>query len=77
MRKTLEVLNALVADGVIRRYAIGDAAAAVFYMEPFLTYDLDVFVLLPANEGGISSLSPIYRATEKLGPGNIVRGDRH
>jgi hypothetical protein len=67
MRKTLEVLNALVADGVIRRYAIGGAAAAVFYMEPFLTYDLDVFVSLPANEGGISSLSPIYQATKKLG----------
>jgi hypothetical protein len=67
MQKTLEALNALEAEGVIRRYAIGGAAAAVFYMEPFLTYDLDVFVSLPAGEGGIASLETIYQATRKLG----------
>jgi hypothetical protein len=69
MRKTLEALNAMEAEGVIRRYAIGGAAAAIFYMEPFLTYDLDVFVSLPADEGGIYSLAAIYQATRKLGFG--------
>jgi len=69
MRKTLEALNALEVEGVIRRYAIGGAAAAVFYMEPFLTYDLDVFVSLPADQGGIVSLAPIYQAARKLGFG--------
>ena len=67
MRKTLEALNALEAEGVIRRYAIGGAAAAVFYMEPFLTYDLDVFVSLPPGEGGIFSLAAIYQAARRLG----------
>ena len=47
MEKTLQVLNALERGGVLRRYAIGGAMAATFYAEPVLTFDLDIFVLLP------------------------------
>ena len=46
MEATLAVLNALVDDGVIGQYAIGGAVAAIFWVEPFDTIDLDVFVLL-------------------------------
>jgi hypothetical protein len=55
----LNVLNELEREGVFARYAIGGAVGAIFYMEPFLTYDLDVFVLLP--------LSPIYAALKRRG----------
>ena len=47
MEATLEVLNSLVDEGAIERYAIGGAVGAIFWVEPFDTIDLDVFVLLP------------------------------
>lgn len=53
MEKTLRVLNALEREGIVRCYAIGGAVAAIFYMEPFLTYDLDVFVWLPPSTDGV------------------------
>lgn len=67
METTLSVLNELEQEGVISRYAIGGAVGAIFYMEPFLTYDLDVFVLLPQASGGLLTLSPIYEALRKRG----------
>ena len=67
MEATLRVLNDLEREGVISRYAIGGAVGAIFYMEPFLTYDLDVFVLLPQTAGGLLTLSPIYEALKRRG----------
>jgi len=67
MEATLKVLNELEREGVINRYAIGGAVGAIFYMEPFLTYDLDVFVLLPQTSGGLLTLSPIYEALKQRG----------
>ena len=49
MEATIKVLNALVADGVVEKYAIGGAVAAAFWLEPFFTEDLDIFVALPAT----------------------------
>ena len=67
MEATLKVLNELERGGVIARYAIGGAVGAIFYMEPFLTYDLDVFVLLPQTTGGLLTLAPIYEALKQRG----------
>ena len=39
----------MVAEGVIENYAVCGAIGAMFYVEPFSTEDLDVFV--PAPEG--------------------------
>ncbi len=50
MEATIRVLNQMTADGVIEAYALGGAMAAVFYIEPVVTFDLDVFVLLPPAE---------------------------
>jgi hypothetical protein len=69
MEATLKVLNDLEREGVITRYAIGGAVGAIFYMEPFLTYDLDVFVALPETVGGLLTLSPIYEALKRGGYG--------
>lgn len=41
--------------------------AATFYVEPLLTFDLDVFVLLPKSSGGLISLAPIYEALRAHG----------
>ena len=39
----LREANALVSEGVIHDYAIGGAMAAIFYVEPFATFDIDLF----------------------------------
>ncbi len=48
----------MVRDGVISQYAIGGAIGALFYVEPFETHDLDVFVDLPF-QGHVVTLGPI------------------
>jgi len=45
MKDTFRVLNEMCVDGVIGTYAIGGAVGATFYLEPFATLDLDVFIL--------------------------------
>ena len=67
MEKTLQVLNDLERDGVLGRYAIGGAIGATFYVEPLLTFDLDVFVLLPQSDSGLITLSPLYEALRERG----------
>jgi hypothetical protein len=56
----LAVVNQMERDGVIGKYAIGDAIAATRYIEPIQTYDLDIFVTAQASETGLLSISPIY-----------------
>jgi hypothetical protein len=60
MEKTLQVLNELESKGLIVKYAIGGAIAATFYMEPVLTYGLDVFVSLSVSADSLVLFSPIY-----------------
>lgn len=67
MEKTLQILNALEQDGVLGRYAIGGAMGATFYVEPLLTFDLDIFVLLPSTTGGLLTLAPLYEALRARG----------
>jgi hypothetical protein len=47
MQRTLQILNELEQSGSMSRYAIGGAMGATFYIEPLMTYDLDIFLLLP------------------------------
>jgi hypothetical protein len=63
VKRTLQVLNELEKQGVFSRYAIGGAMAATFYVEPFLTFDLDVFVLLQLLcSGAVSASTSAYTA---------------
>src|SRR5260370_3213814 len=50
MEKTFAVLNQMVADGAIENYALAGAIGAIFYVEPFSTKDIDVFVITPNAE---------------------------
>src|SRR5438552_5332659 len=61
------MLNQLETEGVFSRYAIGGAMAATFYMEPFLTFDLDVFILLQPDAARLISLAPVYEALRLRG----------
>jgi hypothetical protein len=67
MKRTLQVVNELERDGVVARYAIGGAMGATFYVEPLLTFDLDVFVILPKNAGNLFSLAPLYETLRSRG----------
>ena len=61
MEKTLSVLNSMVQDGVLRQYAIGGAVAAIFYVEPINTNDLDVFFSVAGDETDLAILAPLYQ----------------
>lgn len=70
MKKTLKILNDLEREGIIKSYALGGAIALLFYAEPALTYDLDVFIFLTEVEGKTGTLidlGPLYQALEKKG----------
>ena len=57
----LAMLNRIVADNVIERYAIGGAVGATFYLEPVATLDVDIFVTFRAKSGqSLLSLQPLY-----------------
>ncbi len=49
MKETFAVLNQMVADGAIENYALAGAVGAMFYIEPFSTQDIDVFVMTPED----------------------------
>jgi hypothetical protein len=65
MDKTLRVIEEMVRLGIIKAYAIGGGIAATYYIEPVLTYDLDVF-FAPAREG-VDVLAPIYEYSKERG----------
>ena len=69
MKKTIEILNQLKKKGLIKDYAIGGGIAAIFYVEPILTYDLDVFIIISdtVKEQNLILLTPIYGYLEAKG----------
>ncbi len=67
VKRTVELINQMQADGVIGQYAIGGAVGATFYLAPAATVDLDLFVTLPSATGMLVSLSPIYEYLKSRG----------
>src|SRR5947209_6348401 len=56
------------ADGIIDRYALGRAVGAMFYLEPFSTLDVDVFIELHASEGLlVVDPTPIFHYLKEQG----------
>ncbi|HET9742758.1 MAG TPA: hypothetical protein VFQ00_08415 [Terriglobales bacterium] len=67
-KEAFQIIGQMQSDGVIGKYAIGGAIAALFYLQPFATQDMDVFLVLPKPAGSeIYSLSEIYEYLEKHG----------
>lgn len=67
MKETLKVINRMVKNGVIKEYAIGGAVAAIYYLEPFDTADLDVFVQVQTMGSVVMILAPIYQYLTERG----------
>ncbi|MFB0565642.1 MAG: hypothetical protein ACETWK_08195 [Candidatus Aminicenantaceae bacterium] len=59
MEKTLKVINELKNKKAISDYAIGGGIAVLYYVEPLLTYDLDIFFI--PIEASLNVLAPIYK----------------
>jgi len=61
LKAKLEMINGMLNDGVIGKYAIAGAVGATFYLEPLATADVDIFVMLPTAPGSsLLTLGPIY-----------------
>ena len=70
LRKTIEVVTKLAERGAIQSYAIAGAVAALNYIEPALTEDLDILVSIShfeRHQSGLILLTPIEKALANLG----------
>src|SRR5437764_12123099 len=68
IREVIETINRMRADGVIVRYALGGAVGAMFYLEPFSTLDVDIFMELHASQGSlVVDMTPIFQYLKDRG----------
>src|SRR5216117_3394046 len=62
----LRAANGLLAAGLIEDWALGGALAAIYYVEPFTTYDADIF-FIPKDKGLTSGIPAIYSYLQSQG----------
>jgi len=62
----LRAANGLVASKLIEDWALGGALAAIYYIEPFATYDADIF-FIPADKGLTAGIPAIYAHLQSQG----------
>jgi hypothetical protein len=62
----LRAANDLVAAKLIEDWAIGGALAAIYYVEPFTTYDANIF-FIPADKGLTTGIPAIYAHLQSQG----------
>lgn len=68
MEETFRVINSLVDEGVIDTYALGGAIAAIRYVQPFLTEDVDVFISVSiGTQSSLMTLEPLYKHLREKG----------
>lgn len=70
LRNTIEVVASLASNGAIAHYAIAGAVAALNYIQPMLTEDLDILISIDGFEkhtSGLLLLGPIEDALAKMG----------
>lgn len=70
LRKTIEVVARLAEQGVIKQYAIAGAVAAMYYVEPKTTQDLDILISIrdfEEHKSGLILLKPIEDALARMG----------
>jgi len=70
LRSTIEVVTRLAEQGVVQHYAITGAVAALNYIQPTLTEDLDILVSVAdfrEHKSGLLLLTPIETALANHG----------
>ncbi len=66
LAEILRAANELVAAKLIGDYALGGALAAIYYVEPFTTYDADIF-FIPADKSLTAGVPAIYEHLQSRG----------
>ncbi len=66
LAEVLGAANDLVAKKLIEDWALGGALAAIYYVEPFATYDADVF-FVPVEKGLTAGIPAIYAHLQSKG----------
>jgi len=66
LAEVLRAANDLVAAKVIQDWTLGGALAAIYYVEPFTTYDADIF-FIPADKGLTAGIPAIYEFLRERG----------
>ena len=70
MRRAIEVVAELAEKGVIGSYAIAGAVAALYYIQPMFTEDLDILISVDSFEkrgSGLLLLNPLENALAEMG----------
>jgi hypothetical protein len=70
LRKAIEVVARLSETGVVQHYAVAGAVAALNYIQPMLTEDLDILVSIggfDVQQSGLILLTPIEAALSRMG----------
>jgi len=62
----LQAANELVSGKLIEDWALGGALASIYYIEPFTTYDADIF-FIPADKGLTAGIPAIYEHLQSKG----------
>jgi len=62
----LRAANGLVAADLIEDWSLGGALAAIYYVEPFTTYDADIF-FIPKDKGLTAGIPAIYAHLQAQG----------
>src|SRR5262245_47563721 len=66
LAEVLRAANGLVATGLIEDWTLGGALAAIYYVEPFTTYDADSSVT-PKDKGLTAGIPAIYAHLQERG----------
>src|ERR1041384_5993582 len=66
LAEVLQAANGLVAARLIEDWALGGALAAIYYVEPFTTYDADIF-FIPKDKGLTAGIAAIYAHLQAQG----------
>lgn len=66
LAEVLRAANDLVAAGLLEDWALGGALAAIYYVEPFTTYDADIF-FIPKDKGMTAGIPAIYAHLQAQG----------
>ena len=62
----LRAANELVSAGLIKEYALGGALAAIYYTEPFTTYDADI-IFIASDKTLSAGIPAIYSYLQSKG----------
>ena len=65
MKETLRKINSLVDSGLIEKYAIAGGIAHFYYIEPSVTFDLDLVVNIVNKGNPLTPLTEIYAWSKK------------